>query len=250
MKKLFVIILLFISVFSFADDNTILLEKGNKAYNDKFYQEAINNYLNVIKNGLESPSLYYNLGNAYFKKEEYAAAILYFEKAKKLNPNDEDILYNLNVANSKIVDKIDELPEFFLLNWYNAFVSLFSFNTWAIIGIGLLVISLAFLTLYLFSKTLRIRKISFWVSIVLFMFTLFTFIFTQTQYTRFKTNKEAIIFAASVTVKSSPDEKSTDLFVVHEGLKIRITDTAGEWSEIKIANGSVGWIKTAVFKVI
>ena len=82
MKKLFVIIFLFISVFSFADDNTILLEKGNKAYNDKFYQEAINNYLNVIKNGLESPSLYYNLGNAYFKKEEYAAAILYFEKAK------------------------------------------------------------------------------------------------------------------------------------------------------------------------
>ena len=129
-------------------------------------------------------------------------------------------------------------------------MSLFSFNTWAIIGIGLLVISLAFLTLYLFSKTLRIRKISFWVSIVLFMFTLFTFIFTQTQYTRFKTNKEAIIFAASVTVKSSPDEKSTDLFVVHEGLKIKITDTAGEWSEIKIANGSVGWIKTAVFKVI
>ena len=79
------------------------------------------------------------------------------------------------------------------------------------------------------------------------MFTLFTFIFTQTQYTRFKTNKEAIIFTASVTVKSSPDEKSTDLFVVHEGLKIKITDTAGEWSEIKIANGSVGWIKTAVF---
>ena len=100
MKKLFVIILLFISVFSFADDNTILLEKGNKAYNDKFYQEAINNYLNVIKNGLESPSLYYNLGNAYFKKEEYAAAILYFEKAKKLNPNDEDILYNLNVGHA------------------------------------------------------------------------------------------------------------------------------------------------------
>jgi tetratricopeptide (TPR) repeat protein len=250
MKKLVLIIFVLLSIASFADDNASLVEKGNKAYTGKFYQQAIDCYLKVIASGYEAPELYYNLGNAYFKTEDYASAILYFEKAKKLKPGDEDINFNLKVANTKITDKIDDIPDFFLIRWYNGIANLLSFNTWAIIGIIMLVIFFGILSLYLFSKILRIRKIGFWTALACLFITMMFFVFAQTQYSSINSTTKAIIFSPSVTAKSSPDANSTDLFVIHEGTKVKVIDTVGEWSEIKIANGSVGWVNTSVFKII
>ena len=250
MKKLFVIILFLVSSAVFADDNSALIEKGNKAYSGKFYQQAIDCYLKVVKNGYEAAELYNNLGSAYFKLNDNSSAILYFEKARKLNPSDEDINYNLNVANAKIVDKIDAIPDFFLVRWYYGIVNIFSYNKWAILGLISLTVFLGFLSLYLFSKVLSTRKLAFWACSTVFIITILLFVFAQTQYSRINTNNEAIIFAPSVTAKSSPDANSTDLFVIHEGLKVKIIDNVGEWSEIKIANGSKGWVNTSVFKGI
>jgi tetratricopeptide (TPR) repeat protein len=250
MKKLLLIIFVLLSITSFAEDNTALIEKGNKAYTGKFYQQAIDCYLKIIASGYEAPELYYNLGNAYFKTEDFASAILYFEKAKKLKPYDEDINFNLKVANTKITDKIDDVPDFFLIRWYNGIANLFSFNIWAVIGIIALVIFFGILSLYLFSKILRLRKIAFWTSLALLIITILFFVFAQTQYSSVNSTTQAIIFSPSVTAKSSPDANSTDLFVIHDGTKVKVIDTVGEWSEIKIANGSVGWVNTSVFKVI
>jgi tetratricopeptide (TPR) repeat protein len=250
MKKLLLIIFVLLSIASFAEDNVSLIEKGNIAYTGKFYQQAIDCYLKVIASGYEATELYYNLGNAYFKTEDYASAILYFEKAKKLKPGDEDINFNLKVANTKITDKIDDIPDFFLVRWYNGIANLFSFNTWAIIGIVMLVIFFGVLSMYLFSKILLVRKFSFWTAIALLVITIMFFVFAQTQYIRINNTTEAIIFSPSVTAKSSPDANSTDLFVIHEGTKVKVIDEVGEWSEIKISNGSVGWVNTTVFKVI
>lgn len=250
MKKLVLIIFVLLSIASFAEDNASLIEKGNKAYTGKFYQQAIDCYLKIIASGYEAPELYYNLGNAYFKLEDYASAILYFEKAKKLKPGDEDINFNLKVANTKITDKIDDIPDFFLVRWYNGFANLFSFNTWAIIGIVMLVIFFGVLSMYLFSKILLVRKFSFWTAIALLVITIMFFVFAHTQYIRINNTTEAIIFSPSITAKSSPDANSTDLFVIHEGTKVKVIDEVGEWSEIKISNGSVGWVNTSVFKVI
>jgi len=250
MKKLLLIIFVLSSIASFAEDNASLVEKGNKAYTGKFYQQAIDCYLKVLASGYEAPELYYNLGNAYFKSEDYSSAILYFEKAKKLKPGDEDINFNLKVANTKITDKIDDIPDFFLVRWYNGIANLFSFNTWAITGIVMLIIFFSVLSTYLFSKILLVRKFSFWTSIALLVITIMFFVFAQTQYIRINNTTEAIIFSPSVTAKSSPDSNSTDLFVIHEGTKVKVIDVVGEWSEIKISNGSVGWVNTTVFKVI
>jgi tetratricopeptide (TPR) repeat protein len=244
------IIFVLLSSVVFADDNSALIEKGNNAYKGKFYQQAIDCYLKVVKSGFEAPELYYNLGNAYYKLNDYSSAILYFEKAKRMKPGDEDINFNLKVANTKITDKIDAIPEFFLVRWYKGLSNIFSYNTWAILGIILMVVFLGMLALYLFSRTLRIRKLAFWLSGVPLLFTILFFIFAQTQYSSLNNTTEAIIFSPSVTAKSTPDANSTDLFVIHEGTKVKVTDNVGEWSEIKIDNGSKGWVNTSAFKII
>ena len=250
MKRLLIVILVFAITSVFAEDNASLIAKGNKAYTGRFYQQAVDCYLKVVKNGYEAPELYYNTGNAYFKLNDYPSAILYFEKAKKLLPGDEDINYNLKVANTKIVDKIDAIPEFFIIRWYKKATNIFSFNTWAVFGLVIFVIFLGLLSVYLFSRVLTARKIAFWCAIVTFLLTIKLFTFAQVQYSILKNTKEAIIFSPSVTAKSSPDDNSTDLFVIHEGAKIKIIDSVGEWSEIKIANGSIGWVNTSAFKII
>ncbi|NTW32473.1 MAG: tetratricopeptide repeat protein [Bacteroidetes bacterium] len=250
MKSIFISILLFISLGAFADDNATFIEKGNKAYTSKFYQEAYDSYYKVVKTGYESAELYYNIGNSCFKLNDYPSAILYYEKAKKLKPGDEDINFNLKIANTKIVDKIDAIPEIFFVRWWKGFANIFSFNTWAVLVIIMTIIFLAFFTIYLFSKILKLRKIAFWCALIALAISVKFFLLAQTQYSAFNNTKEAIIFSPSVTAKSSPDNNSTDLFVIHEGTKVKVIDSVSEWSEIKIANGTVGWVNTAVFKVI
>jgi tetratricopeptide (TPR) repeat protein len=241
---------MFVTSAMFAEGNDSLIEKGNKAYTGKFYEQALDCYLKVVKSNREAAALYYNIGNTYYKLNDYPSAILYYEKAKKLSSGDEDINFNLKVANNKITDKIEAIPEFFVLRWYNSAANFLSFNKWAIIGIILFVMFLGILSLYLFSRSLRLRKFAFWCSAVMLFCSIVCFVFAQTQYSSINNTTEAIIFSPSVTAKSSPDANSTDLFVMHEGSKVRVIDNVGEWSEIKLANGSVGWVNTSVFKVI
>lgn len=252
MKKNLLIISLFFAalVQTHADENSDLFEKGNLAFSSKYYPQAIECYEKIIANGYESAGLYYNLGCAYYKQEDYPSAILYFEKAKRLNPSDEDISHNLKVTNTKIIDKIEEIPEFFLIHWWKIFRNIFSFNTWAIMGIAFLVIALSLLGFYLFSTILRRRKLSFWTSAVFICFMVMSFLCAQSQYSNAISVKEAIIFTPSVTAKSSPDMNSTDLFVIHEGTKVKVIDQVDDWSEIKIANGSVGWVSTSAYRSI
>jgi len=250
MKKFLLIILVLLTSAVLAEDNAALLEKGNTAYKGKFYQQAIDCYLKITKSGFEAPELYYNMGNAYYKLNDYPSAILYFEKAKRLKPGDEDINFNLKVANTKITDKIDVIPDFFVVRWFKGLSDIFSYNTWAVLGIIMLIVFLGIFILYLFSRTLKIRKLAFWLSGIPLLFTAFSFVFAQTQYSALNNTTEAIIFSPSVTAKSTPDANSTDLFVIHEGTKVKVTDNVGEWCEIKIENGSKGWINASSFKVI
>mgnify|MGYP001214746363 FL=1 len=250
MKRVFLSILFFISYGLFAADNDALVVKANKAYSAGAYQQAVTLYQQVISNGFEASELYYNLGNAYFKSNDMPSAILYYEKALKLNPRDEYVKNNIQVANSKITDKILPLPDLFYKRWWNAAKNLFTMDTWAVILIINVVLFFIAISFYLISNTVLIRKASFWCGILLFIFSTFSFLFASNRYHTLTRQKEAIIFTPSLTVKSSPDENSTDLFVLHEGTKVSITDKVGQWREVKIANGSVGWVKAETFREI
>ncbi|OQX79740.1 MAG: hypothetical protein B6D61_03035 [Bacteroidetes bacterium 4484_249] len=241
---------LLISSVSVAAEIDTLFYKANKEYSEELYTNAIDDYLQIIDKGFESADLYFNLGNAYFKSENIPAAILYFEKAKKLRPNDEDINFNLNVANTMIVDKIEPVPVLFFWNWWRSVYNLFNADTWARISVYGFILFFVLLAFYLLSKQIIIRKTAFYSGLVVLFITLFTISIAYQKYKILKYQKEAIVFTPTITVKSSPNQNSVDLFVIHEGSKVKIVEQVGGWYEIKIANGSVGWLPASSLKSI
>jgi tetratricopeptide (TPR) repeat protein len=229
-------------VVAFAADPEITLAKANKAYTEGFYANAVELYKSVIAAGYESVDLYYNIGNACYKQNDFASSILYYEKARKLDPGNEDVNFNLRIANTKITDKIEPIPELFYKRWYKKLIESFSVDKWSKIGLAFLFLGLTAALFYVISKQLFLRKAGFWLGILFAFGSLFSFLFAWQGYDEVMHLKEAIIFAPTVTIKSSPDEKSIDLFVLHEGAKVELIDNIGTWYEIRIANGSVGWL--------
>jgi tetratricopeptide (TPR) repeat protein len=226
------------------------LAKANKAYSEGMYAEAVHLYEQITGAGFESPALCYNLGNAYFKLNDLPNAILWYERALRLDPMNEDIIYNLNVANRCISDKIDALPELFYIRWFNDISTTFSLTSWSVFSVicfNLILVSALF---YLLSRRPFLRKAGFWSAIVFILLFTFTILFSTASYHKFAKRNEAVVFEPTITVKSSPDEKSIDLFVVHEGTKVQVLDKIGNWYEIKIANGSVGWLPADALRSI
>ncbi len=226
------------------------LEAGNQYYNEANYEEAINTYLHLLSQGYTSDVLLYNTGNAYFKLKDIPSAILYYEKALKLNPAHEDIQHNLQVANSMIVDKIEVIPEIFFRVWWKTFYNMMSANGWAWVSVIFFLLTLAAIYLYLSAAQTSIRKISFFGGILLIFMTIATFGLASQKYYYTREVNEAIIFVPTITAKSSPAQSSVDLFVLHEGTKVALLDQTSGWTKIKIANGSVGWLPDSSFRGI
>ncbi len=242
MKLKTLIITLLVSISSFASDQ--LFEKANKAYNNSDYTSAITLYDSILTIGLESSELYYNLGNCHYKAQNWANAIWHYEKSLKLERNDKTI-QNLELANLKIIDRIEDIPQLFYKKWWSSFISIFNTFSWQLISI--LIIWLA-LTIKILSQFTNYKKEHF--LSILYSLALISVFATYSSYQRNITKKEAIIFTSSVVVNSAPTTNSTNLFSLHSGSKIEILDTIGEWINIKIANGSSGWIKESGCKVL
>ena len=242
--------LLLIVLTGYPSEQQDYISKANKAYSAGSYTTAADLYNKVYATGYEAPELFYNLGNTYFKMNDYAHAILWYERGKRLDPGNEDIDFNLNIANTKISDKIEPLPELFYKRWFNGALQFFSVDSWAMIGIIMFIGGLLGGVLYVASHILFLRKLGFWAAFGLLFLSMISLFFALSSYNSIKNTTEAIVFAPTITVKSSPDDKSTDLFVVHEGTKVKLIDNINGWYEIRIANGSVGWLPlTSVEKI-
>lgn len=249
-KTPILIIMLFIGCFitskAEAQKPEELFIKANELYNQSAYDSAAKVYEKIINQGYSSAELYYNLGNTYYKLGNYPMAILYYEKSLKLNPNNEDTKNNIEIARAFISDKIEAVPELFIKTWWNELSNLFTLNTWAIISLLILGCLLTAIFLYITSRTRTLRKSMFFTIIFLIILTACTFSISTKKYKYIKSNNEGIIMTPTITVKSSPSISSVDLFVLHEGSKVKILDNTGEWEKIKIANGSIGWIPNSV----
>ncbi len=233
-----------------ADENDELIVKGNNLYAEGKYQESIDSYQQVMKNGMEASELFFNLGNAYFKSGEVPSAILYYEKALRIAPKDEDILYNLEVSNGLITDKIDEVPVLFYNRWKTSIYNWFSPNGWAILASILFVIVLVSTAIFYLANTIAIRKFAFILGVILLSLDIFSFAFAYQKYRDFTQLREAIVFEPTLNVNSSPDTNSKEIFVIHEGTKVEILDSLDDWYRVKIANGSDGWVKRQFVKEI
>jgi tetratricopeptide (TPR) repeat protein len=238
------------ALFARGTDNEKLAAEANQAYIDGQFNNAIALYLQIVESGHESHSLYYNLGNAYFKVHDIPSAILYYEKAWKLRPGDENTLFNLKVAQTRIIDKIDELPRPFYVDFWNTIRVMFPLHVWSVIILVFLTLTFLSAAAFLLARSILMRKAAFWFGMVFFGVTVLSGIAAWSQYHYVVKVPEAIVFDPTVHVKSSPDAGSIDLFVIHEGTKVRITDQIGEWQEVRIANGSMGWIRSSAVKRI
>ncbi len=245
MRKRLVFIILFAGFFyiSYAESLIDTIAAGNKYYAEGEYEKAIEKYKSVLDSGYHSSELYFNLGNAYYKTHNITMALVNYERARIISPRDEEIAHNLEMVRTLVVDQIDVLGEFFLRKWYRGMISIFRSDSWAIISIFAFILALVLFLAYLFSKRITVRKISFWLAVILISGSLFTFLFSYNKYKIDKSHNAAIILSPSVTVKSSPDESGTDLFQLHEGTKVMIDDQLGDWREIRLSDGNRGWIR-------
>ncbi|MBI9032877.1 MAG: tetratricopeptide repeat protein [Bacteroidales bacterium] len=247
---LFLLIVMLSGRSAFADQNKDLMQKGNTLYTEGMFEQSKDAYELVISNGFESSELYFNLGNSYFKLGEIPSAILFYEKALRLSPKDEDILYNLEVANGLITDKIEQIPVLFYNKWKLEIYNWFSPNGWAVFASLIFILVLLFACIYILSKRIEIRKFAFFTGIVLLSLDIASFAFAYQKYRDFTHLREAIVFEPTLNVNSSPDSNSKEIFVIHEGIKVRVLDTLDDWYRIELSNGSEGWIKSQYVKEI
>ncbi len=252
-KIIFVLtILLFSGINLFAADENMLLimKKANKQYQEQNYEEALLNYNKILHTGLESSELYYNLGNTYYRIGKLGYAILNYEKALKFSPGDEDIKYNLRIANAHSVDKIEELPQVFFIEWWNSFVMLFSVGGWSLLTILVYISFISIIGVYYYFRNSSYQKAVFLAgSINLSILVLVTILFIN-RITKETGNEYGILLENTANVKVSPDDKSNDAFIIHEGIKFVIEDKVNDWSKIKLNDGKIGWLNNNYFKSI
>lgn len=239
------IIILFIEVQANVDPSQ-LFKQANNEYVNKNYDKSIELYEQIIKQGYINSNIYYNLGNAYYRKQEIGRSILYYRKAQKLSPNDESIQLNIKIANLKTIDKIKQVPQFFLYSFLeNTYKSILPEKA-AIISLVFWFLTIAFIATLIVVRKPLFKKLSFSLIIISFFISAFYFYIAVESNIYRKTENEGVIIAPSVYVKSSPDTNALDAFILHEGTTFAIVDKLNNWVKIKIASGNIGWVDNSV----
>lgn len=225
---------------AFADD-VDKLAQANELYSQGEYLQAVDLYEQLLEEKGVAPELYYNLGNAYFKANEVGLAILNYERALRLDPRFEDARYNLELAQTKVIDNITPAEVFFVKRWVQGLVNHYTSNQWFYISWTLFILSLIGCLCFVFAKSRSLRKTAFVLAIVFISFCVLSLLFAGTRKTQFVSHKDAVVMTGIITVKSSPDRSGTDLFELHEGTKVGIKSSLGDWVEIVIGDGRIGW---------
>ncbi|SEN72061.1 SH3 domain-containing protein [bacterium A37T11] len=216
---------------------------ANAHYAKGEYEAALKGYEQLVAKGVKAAPVYYNLGNAQYKLNNLAEAILNYERAYKLNPADKDIAANLRFVNQRITDKIEAVPELFLSNWWHSLLLSYSLHTWAAIGAFLTLIGFLLLAAYLFVAGASMKRVTFYSGVVFIVLAVFSLTMAFAQYSYLNGHQQAIIYNGTVNVKSSPNLAQKTLFVIHEGTKVTLLEHADSWIKVELPNGNVGWIE-------
>lgn len=243
--KYVVILLFLINLLTAAEWNQYFVE-GNKFYADGKYEEAIEQYNKILSVNMEAGEVYFNLGNCYYKLDQIGQSILYYEKAKKYLAGDEALEQNLRIAQLKTIDEIEPIPKLFLVVWWEKTIHLLSIENLGWITLFLFIISSIFISLNIIMRKRLLRRL-IWISLI-FLF-LFVIIYAGRIY-EFETTKFGVIFDKKISVKSEPSLGAAELFILHEGTKVKINRDIDDWYEITIADGKTGWCKSHSLGII
>ena len=233
-----------------ADNASQVFGSANALYLQGRYADAASAYESILAGGYENGELYFNLGNAYYKSGRIQNSILNYERAKRFFPHDEDLSVNLQMANLQVIDKIDVVPQLFLLRWIDDLLMLFSVQTWGWILYGLFLAMLVSFSLFLMLSGYSERRASLAAGMgtsLLFLMVLAIFI---GQSYKDANTQHAIVMTDVVNVKSAPDARGNDAFVLHRGVKVQILDSVNQWWKIRLVDGKVGWVPQPDCEVI
>lgn len=228
---------------AFSKAEASLFNQANQQYKEKNYESAIILYDSIIKSGYASAEVFFNLGNAHFKLGHLAPAILYYERAKKLAPSDDDINFNLRIANLRVIDRVEAVPELFFVRWVKNFVIKHSSDGWAMLALVMMWTTLAFGSIFLLVNNYVVKRAGFFAAVITLLFSAVCTAVAYSQYNYQRLSREGIVLVKNVYVKSSPDNQSTDLFILREGVKVNLLESEGEWQKIQLADGKVGWMR-------
>lgn len=249
MKNIIYILFLFISVTVTAQNST-LFNKATDFYNAGEYQQAIDNYLEILQHKEHSATLYFNLGNAYYKLNKVAPSIYYYEKALLLTPGDKEITNNLAYAQNMTIDAIAAVPKSGISKIYGQVTGLLSFDQWAYASIAFMIL---FVLLYITFYYLRYagqKRASFIAGIFALFASILCVVFAYLQYNDFTLNQPAIVFTEEVSIKSEPNKTSLEVFKLHEGSKVNVLDQLNGFKKISIIDGKTGWISAKDIKLL
>ena len=243
MKRMTIFVMSLLMVLS-VSASTISAEHwdaGNKAYIEGNYDKSIEEYQAILDGGEYSMKLYYNLANAYFKTGAIGKSILYYNKALRIAPSQEDIRHNLAIAEAQTKDRIAVIPEFFLNRWMRGVRNSMSCTAWSVLSLAAFGVLLIFALLFLLASRIRWRKMGFYCAMCSFILFIAFTSFAISSRNDMLQHDEAIVMGTAISVKSSPDRSATDLFILHEGTKVKVLSEVDEWCEVVIADGKKGW---------
>lgn len=246
--------IIFIAFYSYtgfaaqAQSQDSLFNAANKLYQQERYMEALEKYQAIENLSLESSALYFNMANIYYKTNQVAPSIYYYEKALKMDPANRDIQFNLEFANRMILDNIEPLPKSIWQKFMDGIILKFTYETWSKIAVGLAFVFAILFLMYHFSYSTSKKRIYFITSILSVILVTSSLFFAYRNKHHRDTKIEAIIFSPAAEVKSAPTNSSDVYFELHEGTKVLILESLDNWKKIKIADGKMGWIETESLK--
>lgn len=235
--------------------NAVLTESqltlmADSAYTADNYVLAEELYRDAISRFGTSSTLFYNLGNAYYRQGNLGKAIVNYERALKLDPTNADASANLEFVKGKIADR--QLDESSILDrlWENLVTGLKA-DTWAWVSIILFALFLAGAVTYLFSSVVIVKKMSFFGGIIVFVACALSIVISFAAANRATTDRYAVILPPSAQLSTTPREarnQSEEAFLLHEGTKVEIVDSVtsnvdGKWYEVLVGPGKRAWIK-------
>jgi len=226
------------------------LTSANQAYQQKDFATAIQQYEVLLQQGFHSEALYYNLGNSYYCANDLGKAVLNYERALLLDPNDADTRHNLQLVQNQLPDKIDPLPAFFLSKWWNGLGGVLSAQTWSIIVLVLLWVSVSGLTLWLLGRVRRYKKIGFLVGTSLLVGSLLAFALANSRTKAMQNSGRAVVLQKEIVLRSAPDTKSKEVFTLHSGATVQLLDKIGDWYKVSLRDGMQGWLPDESFERI
>jgi tetratricopeptide (TPR) repeat protein len=220
-------------------------------YQQGDYHAALDSYLRILDAGFESGELYYNIGNAYFKLGDLGHSIVYYERARRLLPHDDDLLANLELARSLTADEITPLPGFWLFRVVAWWVNLLAEPILIVVVAGAYLVFTGALIVVILKRGTVLAAWGSWVAIAAAAVVVVFGSNLAARELRIGQSPEGVVIVEEVPVHSAPtDDSSLLVFTIHEGTKVRIDRSAEDWLEIVLADGKVGWVRWDVLEVI